>query len=338
MSPDPRERPDPSSEDGPDGDPVMRPDPQERPGPSSVDVPDGDPVGPGWRAILASLDRLPQGALSRLFGRLADVPLPRPVRRPILGAFVRLTGIRMEDAAEPMERYGSINALFVRRLASGLRSWPDDPTLVASPVDGVLGACGTVRDGTLIQAKGLGYRATELLAAPSDRYEGGLFLTLYLSPRHYHRIHTPLPGRVVRARHVPGRLLPVNTPSVRSVDRLFATNERLVAELETAVGRVAVVAVGATNVGRISAAFDPEWAGGPEASVTNRPSPLPPERDYPEGVSVEAGGELMAFHLGSTVVLLTEPGLLPATGVVSATEVLAGTVLARPQTPEPRDA
>jgi phosphatidylserine decarboxylase len=244
----------------------------------------------------------------------------------------------MEDAAEPMERYGSINALFVRKLAPGLRSWPADPTLLTSPVDGVLGAWGTVRDGALIQAKGLDYRATDLLAGPADRYEGGLFLTLYLSPRHYHRIHTPLPGRVVRARHVPGRLLPVNAPSVRSVERLFATNERLVAELDTAVGRVAVVAVGATNVGRISAAFDPEWAGGPETSVTNRPSPLPPEREYPGGVPVEAGGELMAFHLGSTVVLLTEPGLLPTSDVVSSGEVLVGTVLARPQTPEPSDA
>ena len=308
-----------------------------RPGSSPRD-PDPEGVGPGWRAILASLDRLPQGALSRLFGRLADVPLPRPLRRPILGAFVRFTGIRMEEAAEPMERYGSINDLFVRRLAPGLRSWPDDPTLVTSPVDGVLGACGTIQGGTLIQAKGLDYRAADLLAASADRYEGGLFLTLYLSPRHYHRIHTPLPGRVIRARHVPGRLLPVNAPSVRSVEGLFATNERLVAELDTAAGRVAVVAVGATNVGRISAAFDPEWAGGPEASVTNRPSPVPPERDYPGGVPVEAGGELMAFHLGSTVVLLTEPGLLPAPDAVSATEVMVGTILARPTTPEPSDA
>ena len=303
-----------------------------------VSVPAELVVGPGWRATLASLERLPQGALSRLLGRLADVPLPRAVRRPILGAFVRLTGIRMDEAAEPLEHYRSVNDLFVRRLAPGLRRWPDDPGALASPVDGVVGAFGRIRDGTLIQAKGLTYGAARLLGGPADRYEGGLFLTLYLSPRHYHRIHTPLPGRVVQARHVPGRLLPVNGPSVASVQGLFATNERLIAELDTALGRVAVVAVGATNVGRISAAFDPTWAGGPGASVTNRPSPPPGERNYPEGVAVAAGDELMAFHLGSTVVLLTEPGPVPEPAIAPATEVRVGSILARRPSLEPREA
>ncbi|HSM04052.1 MAG TPA: archaetidylserine decarboxylase [Longimicrobiales bacterium] len=303
-----------------------------------MSVPEELVVGPGWRATLASLERLPQGALSRLLGRLADVPLPRAVRRPILGAFVRLTGIRMDEAAEPLEHYRSVNDLFVRRLAPGLRRWPDDPGALVSPVDGVVGAFGRIRDGTLIQAKGLTYGAARLLGGPADRYEGGLFLTLYLSPRHYHRIHTPLPGRVVQARHVPGRLLPVNGPSVASIQGLFATNERLIAELDTALGRVAVVAVGATNVGRISAAFDPAWAGGPGASVTNRPSPPPGERNYPEGVAVAAGDELMAFHLGSTVVLLTEPGPVPDPAIAPATEVRVGSILARRPSLEPREA
>ncbi|MEJ2541950.1 MAG: archaetidylserine decarboxylase, partial [Gemmatimonadota bacterium] len=277
----------------------------------------------GWRWTLASLERLPQGLLSRGFGRLADLPVPPSLRKWVLGSFVRLTGIRLEEAARPLDAYGSVNELFVRRLAPGLRSWPTDPLLLASPVDGVAGQMGRIEDGTLVQAKGIEYRADELLgeAGAGARYQGGLFITLYLSPRHYHRIHTPLPGRVVRARHVPGRLLPVNDAAVRSVERLFATNERLVAEMETGVGRVAVVAVGATNVGRISAAFDPEWAGGPGVSVTNRGSPLPPVRDYPGGVGVEAGEELMAFHLGSTVVLLTEPGLTPVPELTAGDEV-----------------
>lgn len=304
-------------------------------GRDDVTLAEGGEVGLGWRFTLASLDRLPQGTLSRALGWLADRPIPPSLRPLVLGTFVRLTGIRMDEAARPLESYGSLNELFVRHLTEGVRSWPRDPAVLASPVDGVLGLCGRIHRGTLLQAKGIDYSADELLGEPGagHRYEGGLFLTLYLSPRHYHRIHTPIAGAVVQARHVPGRLMPVNPAAVRSVDRLFATNERLIAEMRTPAGHVAVVAVGATNVGRISAAFDPVWAGGPGASVTNRGSrgsPIPPVRVYPDGVEVETGAELMAFHLGSTVVLLTEPGLDPAPGLATGGEVLVGAPLAHP--------
>jgi phosphatidylserine decarboxylase len=224
-----------------------------------------------------------------------------------------------------------VNAFFVRRLAPGARTFPDDATVIASPVDGIVGQVGRVRDETLIQAKGLHYRADHLLGEDASAWEGGAFVTLYLSPRHYHRIHTPCPGRVLRARHVPGRLFPVNAPAVAHVPRLFVVNERLVAILETAVGPVPVVAVGAYNVGRISTAFDPEWAGGPGRSVTNRTGTLPRERSYGPGIARDAGAELMAFHLGSTVVLLLPPGLALAEGISPGMEVRAGTPLARPR-------
>lgn len=290
--------------------------------------------GLGWRVTLWSLRRLPQGALSRGFGWLADRRIPRSLRPLVLGGFVRITGIRMEEAERPLESYTSVNRLFVRRLRPGARSWPGDPALLASPVDGVVGAVGTLTGGTLVQAKGRYYQAADLLGSreEAERHEGGCFITIYLSPRHYHRIHTPLPGTVTRARHIPGGLLPVNRAAVTGVEGLFARNERLLAALDTRLGRVTLVAVGAYNVGRISAAFDPEWAGAPGASVTNRPSPLPRERRYPEGVPLEAGAELMAFHLGSTVVLLTERGVVPTGAAEPGTEVSAGTVLARPRT------
>ena len=121
----------------------------------------------------------------------------------------------------------------------------------------------------------------------------------------------------------------MNGPAVARVERLFARNERLVAVLETALGRVAVVAVGAYNVGRISAAFDPAWSGTGRSWITNRPDPPPPERRYDPGIPLGAGDEIMAFHLGSTIVLLTEPGVTPEPGLHPGTEVTVGTVLAR---------
>ncbi|HSG50199.1 MAG TPA: archaetidylserine decarboxylase [Longimicrobiales bacterium] len=285
-----------------------------------------------WRATLATLDRLPQGALSRAFGWLADRRIAGPLRPLVLGGFASAVGIRMEEAELPLTAYASVNALFVRRLRPGVRTWPSDPRLLVSPVDGVLGAFGTVEDGTLLQAKGLPYRAADLLGSDEEArpFMGGRFITLYLSPRHYHRIHTPVPGAVRSARHVPGALLPVNGPAVAGVERLFARNERLLAHLDTALGRVAVVAVGAYNVGRISTAFDPAWSGTGKDWVTNRRDPPPPERHYDPGIPLGPGQELMAFHLGSTIVLLTEPGIALEADLAPGSEVTVGTVLAGP--------
>lgn len=272
-------------------------------------IPDVTPELPTrtWRVILAMLGRLPQGAMSRSFGRIADVPLPLTLRRPVLGSFARAVGIDVSEAEQPLEAYGSLNEFFVRRLRPGVRDWPDDAGAVASPVDGVVGQSGTITEGRLIQAKGRAYRAGELLGdeAEAVRYEGGSFITIYLSPRHYHRIHAPVSGDVRVARHLPGTLLPVNEPSVRHVADLFVRNERLVAHLESPTGGVALVAVGAYNVGRISAAFDPEWHG------TNRPGAVRETHEYDPPVHLERGAEIMAFHLGSTVVLLLEPSCPP---------------------------
>lgn len=275
----------------------------------SREVPDAAPRA--WRAALAVLARLPQGAMSAAFGRVADVRIPRWLRRPVLGSFARLTGAAVEEAEMPLPEYESLNAFFVRRLRPGVRRWPDSPTVLASPVDGIVGQLGEVRGGQALQAKGRWYRIAELLADDEDaaRFEGGGYITIYLSPRHYHRIHTPCPGRIPKGVHVPGALLPVNAAAVAHVPDLFARNERRIVFLDSAFGRLAVVAVGAYNVGRISAAFDPAWRPDRRTVArTGRALDEPEIRCYDPPVPVGAGCEIMAFHLGSTVILLHEPG------------------------------
>src|SRR6476620_5883891 len=129
------------------------------------------------RAMLGALRRLPQGALSRAFGHLADVPLPRPLRRPVLGGFARMVGADVGEAAQPLESFGSLNRFFVRELKPGARAWPHDPRIAASPVDGATGQLGRVSGGKLIQAKGRSYSLRDLLDEDVqwERFDGGAF-------------------------------------------------------------------------------------------------------------------------------------------------------------------
>src|SRR5688500_16714453 len=159
-----------------------------------------------WSAAIAALERLPQGALSRFAGRLADVSIPHAMRRPVLSAFARAVGADPGEAELPLEEYASLDAFFVRRLRPGARPWRADPSGAGSPVDGIVGQVGRIAEGRLVQAKGIDYTVEDLLADDhlAARLDGGCFLTFYLAPRHYHRIHSPTWGLIAEARHVPG--------------------------------------------------------------------------------------------------------------------------------------
>ncbi|TVP75990.1 MAG: phosphatidylserine decarboxylase [Gemmatimonadales bacterium] len=281
-----------------------------------------------WKVALAVLKRLPQGPISGFTGWLASRRIPHPMRPAVIGAFVRATGIDLSEAVGRKKDFPSVSACFTRALKPDARSWPAEEGVPASPVDGVVGACGRIEDELLVQAKGIEYRLEELLAlgrgdeARAERWNGGHFFTLYLSPRHYHRIHSPVTGTVTRSEAVPGRLLPVNEPAVASIPRLFSTNARRILELETEWGRapgrrssVALVAVGAFNVGRITLT-----------------GPVAP------GLEVARGREVARFDLGSTVVLLLGPeaGDIPrARGVRAGRPIRLGDPLLAGPVPGP---
>jgi phosphatidylserine decarboxylase len=263
-----------------------------------------------WRAVLRLLRILPQGFLSRVAGRAAELPLPTFLRGPVNGAFARLVGVDVSESVGAPGDYHTLSSFFVRELRPGLRDWPRDEEVPGSPVDGQVGVFGRLDEGMALQAKGTAYSVADLLGSEADgsRFRSGVFVTLYLSPRHYHRIHAPIRGRILKARALPGRLLPVNLPAIRHVPDLFPRNERLVAFIESQGLSMALVAVGAYNVGRISAGFDPLWNGPRGRGVTNRAARSgPDERSYDPPLEVGRGDEIMRFHLGSTVILLMTP-------------------------------
>lgn len=245
---------------------------------------------------------------SRAAAFVADLRLPGPLLRACLRAYVRAYGVDLNEAAEALETFATFNAFFTRRLRDGARPVDRAPDVLVAPCDARLQSWGTLdAGGRLPQIKGRDYSLAALLASDDDAraFARGVHATLYLSPAMYHRVHVPADGHIVAWRYVPGRLFPVNGPAVRQIDGLFTVNERVIVHIEsTRFGRLALVLVGAANVGRIGLAFTDQ------RSNTGRPggfARLEPARP------VQRGDELGTFNLGSTVVLLaSDPALHPA--------------------------
>jgi phosphatidylserine decarboxylase len=241
---------------------------------------------------------VPKNHLSRFMGRLVHAQLPKPLARRLVKWFADTYEIDIDAAGQPIHHYPSIGHFFIRDLREGLRPIEGD---FVSPVDGTLRNFGLVENGRLEQIKGKNYTVARFLGDDdyAKRYEGGTYFNLYLSPQDYHHIHSPVTGRIVRSVHIPGKLWPVNDWSLAHIDELFSINERVVTYIECALGLVAVVMIGATNVGKISVVYDTFISNARDVDRTvSRTHDLP----------IEAGARLGTFHMGSSVVVLVEPG------------------------------
>jgi phosphatidylserine decarboxylase len=247
------------------------------------------------------------------------------VSRAAVSAYSRYFGVNLEDVdPEQLARgFRSFDAFFTRNLRLGVRRVDKSPDVLVSPCDGRLREVAEVEAQGVVVAKGHAYAIGELLgdSALAERFVGGLQAVIYLHPRDYHRVHAPISGVVRRLVLIPGRLLPVNDASVARVPRLFAVNERHVHVLETDRGMVAVVMVAAFGVGHMSCAYRPVVPHPDrESTIELEPPPF-----------VAKGDELGVFHLGSTVVLLTEPGFVLAEGLGPDARLALGQTLLRAQ-------
>jgi phosphatidylserine decarboxylase len=254
----------------------------------------------------------PKGTLSRGIGWLSRRRVPRPLRGPIYGGFARYAGADLSQLDRPIDAFERFDDFFTRPLKSGARPLAADDVSVLSPVDGTISEIGIAEGGRMIQCKGLDYTVRGLLADANEArsFEGGAYACLYLAPRDYHRIHSPVKGRIAGYRHIPGAFFPVNPLSVRNVAGLFSINERLVTYIDSDAGRVAVVKVAATGVGHITLSYDSEvWS-----HRTGSAGRLGSARKYGQPRPVAAGEELGMFHLGSTVIVLFEPGRVELQG------------------------
>ena len=246
---------------------------------------------------------LPHRALSSLARALAYSTNPS-IKQWLIDTVTRKFGVDLSEAAEPDPRaYQSFNAFFTRALKPGARVPDPDPNALLMPADGHISQCGDIVDGRIFQAKGQSYTAAELLGSEADAapFADGVFATVYLSPRDYHRVHMPWTGTLRETVHVPGRLFSVGTAAVADVPRLFARNERLVCHFDTDFGPMVSVMVGALLVSGVETV----WSGVEIPAYADAIA----RKDYRgKGITLERFAEMARFNYGSTVIVLLPKG------------------------------
>lgn len=242
---------------------------------------------------------VPQHLLSRIAGKIAASEIYW-LKNLFITSFIKKFNINMQEAKlKNADDFASFNEFFTRELEDGVRTFNDEDNSIISPADGAVSQIGDIANGRIFQAKGQDYSLLELLGGDqtlNDEFMGGVFSTIYLSPKDYHRVHMPTTGTLRQMIYVPGDLFSVNQTTAENVPRLFSRNERLVAIFDTEQGPMAMVLVGAMIV----AAIETVWAG----RIT------PPQRkrkitEYsnPQKIVLNKGDEMGRFLLGSTVVL-----------------------------------
>ncbi len=270
---------------------------------------------------------LPHQLLSRLMLLLTRIRW-RPWKNFLISQIAKRFRVDWTEAANPdQDSYEHFNAFFTRALKPGARTPVADPDALLMPADGRISQLGRIVDGRIFQAKGMDFSTEELLgsARAAAAFRNGLFATIYLSPRDYHRVHMPWDGQLVETRHMPGRLFSVSPGTVANVPRLFARNERLVCSFDTDFGSMTVVMVGALLVSGVETV----WNGVEIPPYAGRVF----ERDYAHRdprVALQRFAEMARFNYGSTVIVLLPEAVVALDPTLAAGDsVRLGQCLAR---------
>lgn len=280
-----------------------------------------------WPFVLLQF-LLPKHLLTALVFHVARIRRTA-VKDFLIRRFVAIYGVNTGEAERPVpDGYATLNDFFTRSLVNGARPVDGSADSIVSPVDGTVSAAGRLEKEMLLQAKGKQYSLSDLLTtdmADAERFSDGHFATLYLAPRDYHRVHSPLDASLKALRYVPGALYSVNAATVSLLPGLFARNERLICHFDTDAGPVIVILVGALHVGSI----DTPWTG------TLRPCRKGVVRDIDVLTSDHPAevrkGELIGwFNMGSSVLVLLPPGACELSATTAAgAEVRMGQAIGR---------
>lgn len=243
--------------------------------------------------------------ISQYFGMFASKEFSPWFQHLVNQSYVSLMGLDMSDFHAPSS-YKTLNKLFTRSFCEP-RSFSLDDKDVISPCDALISECGDLEGDIALQIKGMKYSVSELLGEQFSETEkaqlnNGQFMNFYLSPKDYHRYHIPINLNLLKAVHIPGKLYPVNMPSLNKRINLFIENERVVLACETEEKKhFYIVLVGALNVGKMQMSFDPDIQ-------TNASTQQVQAFKY-ENLHLHKGEDFGCFEMGSTIVIISEPDL-----------------------------
>jgi phosphatidylserine decarboxylase len=243
---------------------------------------------------------LPKFLLTALVYRVARIRQP-VIKNGLIRGFLKFYDVNLDEIRGNVPNdFATFNDFFIRELDADARTVDENPLAVVSPVDGTLSQAGIMRADRLIQAKGIEYSLDDLFATDLDKasdFAGGAFATIYLAPHNYHRVHAPLDGELVAAHYVPGELFSVNNATAAHVPGLFHRNERLNLHFRTQHGPMALIFVGALNVGSIST----PWSG----EIRPRKTGVVESLSLTTAACDVWKGDLLGwFNMGSTVIVL----------------------------------
>lgn len=262
-------------------------------------------------------------AISQVFGKFASKEHGSMFQKLINRAYVKIMGLDMSDFESP-DKYPTLNALFTRKFVHK-RSFSHDSLDMISPCDSLITAVGAIEETLALQIKGMNYSVDEVLGEnisheAKKSIHNGVFANFYLSPRDYHRYHAPIDMQVLHAIHIPGKLYPVNIPSLKKQVNLFIENERVVLECLSSDGkRFFLILVGALNVGEMEVSFEPRI----RTNVSLKPS----HYSYKE-LYLTKGDDFGCFRMGSTIVMLCEKGMVEM-GISTGHNVRFGQTIGR---------
>jgi len=262
----------------------------------------------------------PRRTATRLAGWFCRLEQPF-VRDVSIAVWRFFCDVDLADAKKT--RFASLHDCFVRELREGARPVNLSPHTLVSPCDALIGACGRIESGELLQVKGSAYRLEELLGDGelAAAFADGTYVTLRLTAGMYHRFHAPHDGRIEGLSHLAGDVWNVNPPTLARVDRVFCRNERAVIRLRLEPGGplILLVAVAAVLVGGIRLRLGDE---------TIDPRRRPPAAPLP-GAVLRKGEEVGWFEHGSTIIVLAPAGFTLAPAVRAGARLRMGEPLLR---------
>jgi phosphatidylserine decarboxylase len=264
-------------------------------------------------------NRIPRQALTRFVGWLSKIENPW-VSRACIGVWKAFSDLDLSEAKAT--HFKSMHACFTRELKAGARPIEQDPAVLVSPCDTWVGACGRVKQGLVLQAKGFPYPLIDLLgdAETVGYHEDCEYATLRLTSSMYHRFHAPTDCRVEQVNYMSGDTFNVNPIALKRVERLFCKNERAVLRCRLPCGaRLTLVPVAAVLVASIRLKFldvllHLRYRG---------PNVIPVD------VALRRGEEMGWFEHGSTILVFAPPGVRLAEGVAEGTRLNMGQAIMR---------